>query len=84
MNNSSPGRRREHLGIAQAIQPMRRRVRKTHENRPAGGGGHARFRRLAQNFGAIGVGQNEPRILWHDFDGHGLGIAKKSLSQLAR
>jgi len=31
MNNSSPGRRREHLGIAQAMQPMRRRVRKTHE-----------------------------------------------------
>jgi hypothetical protein len=47
MNNSSPGRRREHLGIAQA---MRRRVRKTHEHRPAGGGGHAMFRRLAQNF----------------------------------
>jgi hypothetical protein len=66
MNNSSPGRRREHLGIAQAMQPMRRRVRKTHEHRrPAGSRGHAMFRRLAQNFAAIGVSQNEPRIPWY-------------------
>jgi hypothetical protein len=56
---------------------MRRRVRKTQKHRPAGGGSHAMFRRLAQNFGAIGVGQNEPRILWHDFDGHGLGDREK-------
>ena len=42
------------------MQPMRRRVRKTHKHRPAGGGGHAMFRRLAQNFAAIGVSQNEP------------------------
>jgi hypothetical protein len=34
----------------------------------------AKFRR---HIGAIGVGQNEPRILWHDFDGHGLGDREK-------
>jgi hypothetical protein len=59
------------------MQPVRRRLAKTHEHRAAGGGGDAMFRRLPQNFGAKGVGQDEPRFLGHDFDGHGFGDREK-------
>ena len=68
---------RDHLGVAQAMQPVRRRVRKTHEHRAAGGGGHAMLWRLPQNFRAKRIGQDEPRVLGHDFDGHGFGDREK-------
>jgi hypothetical protein len=59
------------------MQPVRRRLRETQEQRAAGRGGDAMFRRLPQNFGAIGVGQDEPRVLGHDFHGHGVGNREK-------
>ena len=59
------------------MQPVRRRVRKTHEHRAAGGGGDAMLRRLPQNFRAKAIGQDEPRVVVHDFDGHGLGDREK-------
>jgi hypothetical protein len=73
LRTARANRPREKLWVAQAMQPVRRRVRKTHEHRAASGRGDAMFGRLPQNFRAEGVGQNEPRVIRHDFDGHAFG-----------
>jgi len=62
------------------MQAMRRRMGKADdEHGAAGGGPHPVLRRLAQNLGAIGIGQNEPRVLGNDLDGHALGNREKEL-----
>ena len=66
------------------MQPVRRRVRKTHEHRAAGGGGHAMLWRLAQNFRAKLSAKMSPASSGMISMGTVSGIAKKSLSQWAR
>jgi hypothetical protein len=58
------------------MKPLRRRMGKAQKQRAARRGGYAMLRRLPQNLGAIGIGNNEARAVRHDFDRHVLRNGK--------